>query len=188
MDRDKWGVQRRVAGEHNYRLDGLTDLLSRARGASVLDLGCNRGMVALDFANNGATIVHGIDNAPDCIDVCRGVFADIRNVQSHFEAGDLTQGPASLDPFRGQQYDFVLMLATLHKLRREMSDSRVAELIFYLADRTNGFFAWRGTQAQHRENETELKALDGHLNAGGFKRIHTSHISALGVAAIWERR
>lgn len=187
VDRDRYGVQRRVAGTHNYRLDGLTDLLCRAHGATVLDLGCNRGMVAMDFANNGAAVVHGIDNDAASIDVCRAIFADIRNISSCFEVGDLTRGPVSLLPF-GKAYDFVLCLATLHKLRRKMSEPAMLDLLDYLAKMTRGFFVWRGTQAQHDQNETELKMLDGQMAIVGMKRIHTSHISSLGIAAIWERR
>ena len=44
-------LQRRVAGWHDIRMDGMTDLVCRAKGASVLDIGCNRGLVSFEFGS-----------------------------------------------------------------------------------------------------------------------------------------
>lgn len=187
-DWDRWGIQRRVAGAHHYRLDGLTDLLWRCRGASVLDLGCNRGGVSMDFANYGATLVHGVDNSEKCIDVCREIFADVRNVESQFECQDLTHGTASLQCFGGRSYDIVAMLATYHKLKRAMPEHRMTGMIKWLGEHTLHWFAWRGTVDQHDANDAEIIALDRDLGSVGLKRIHHSFISTeLGVAAIWAR-
>jgi hypothetical protein len=38
---------RRVIGLHSLRWDGLADLILRARGASVFDVGCNRGHISI---------------------------------------------------------------------------------------------------------------------------------------------
>jgi 2-polyprenyl-3-methyl-5-hydroxy-6-metoxy-1,4-benzoquinol methylase len=48
-DWSEYGMQRRVAGIHDLRLDGMTDILQRVRGRQTLDLGCNRGLVSYDF-------------------------------------------------------------------------------------------------------------------------------------------
>jgi len=73
---DEKFMQRRVAGYHDIRLDGLTDLVLRAKGQKVLDLGCNRGLVGFEMFNNGATTVHGCDIDEGCIWTARGLFAD----------------------------------------------------------------------------------------------------------------
>lgn len=65
---DENKLMRRVAGYHDIRLDGMLDLVIRARGASVMDVGCNRGLVGFEMANNGATLVHGCDNFAEGID------------------------------------------------------------------------------------------------------------------------
>lgn len=188
VDRDPWGVQRRVVGMHDYRLDGLTDLTLRARGASVLDVGCNRGMVAMEFANNGAALVHGCDNYGKGIETAREIFADVRSVESRFECVDLTHGAASLDVFGDRKYDIVLLLATYHKIKRAMPDHRLPGLIKNLGERTLRYFAWRGTKEQHAENDAEIEALDKMLDEVGLKRIHISYIATdLGVAGIWAR-
>jgi SAM-dependent methyltransferase len=188
VDRDPYGVQRRVVGMHDFRLEGLTDLTLRARGASVLDLGCNRGMTCVEFANNGATHLYGCDNYAKGIETAREIFADMRSVTYQFEVCDLTGGPESLRVFGSIQFDMVLMLATYHKLKRKMSEDLLSDLIKDLGSRTKRYFAWRGTRDQHAANNEEILALDRDLGSRGLTRIHTSHISTeLGVAAIWAR-
>ncbi|TIW11281.1 MAG: class I SAM-dependent methyltransferase [Mesorhizobium sp.] len=181
-------VQRRVAGNHDMRMDGISDLVLRARGGSVFDIGCNRGMVGYEFAANGAKIVHGCDIYEPGILAAREVFADLRAVESRFEVVDLTGGPASLKAFGQRRYDFVLCLATYHKLKRIMTAEELTALMQHFGKMTKTYFGWRGTSDKPDENEDEMAVLDRDLGEVGLKRIHTSYISAeLGVAAIWAR-
>lgn len=183
-------VQRRVAGPNNIRLDGISDLLVRAKGKTVLDIGCNRGMVAYEFAQNYASAVHGCDIYEKGIETAREFFADIRNVESRFEVVDLTKGPdAFRKAFSGVNgYDIVVMLATYHKLKRIMSEEDLSALIRFFGSWTRKYFGWRGTSEQLADNEKEISVLDQELGKAGMKRIHTSYISNdLGVAAIWAR-
>jgi len=179
-------LQRRVAGYHDIRLDGMLDLTIRAKGASVMDLGCNRGLVAFEMANNGARLVHGCDNYAPGIETARQLFADLRGVESQFEVVDLARGMPALKVFGGVRYDIVLMLATYHKLKRIMDPGILDALMTGLGERTVKWFGWRATSDKPLENHEEMKVLDKQL--APLKRIHTSHISkTLGVAAIWER-
>jgi SAM-dependent methyltransferase len=181
-------VQRRVAGFHDWRLDGISDLMHRAYGASVFDIGCNRGMVGFEFARNGASKVHGCDIFDQGIAAAREVFADLRSVDSRFEVVDLTQGPKALKAFGGNQYDITLCLATYHKLKRTMAKSELSDLVQYFGRLTKGYFGWRATSDKPDENDQEIANLDRDLGAEGLRRIHTSYISReLGVAAIWAR-
>jgi SAM-dependent methyltransferase len=179
-------VQRRVAGTHDLRLDGITDLERRARGASVFDVGCNRGMVGFHFYTFGAAVVHGCDIYEKGIEA-REVFADLRGVDSRFEVVDLRNGPSALAAF-SRDYDITTCLATYHKLKRVMEPAPLSELMRYLGKRTKRYFAWRGTSEQFDENEQEIATLDADLGMVGMQRIHTSYISEeLGVSAIWAR-
>lgn len=181
-------LHRRVAGWHDIRLDGITDLLLRAPGASVFDVGCNRGLVGFEFFCNGATLVHGCDNYEEGIGAARHLFCDLRNCESKFEVVDLSQGALALAPFGGTRYDITVMLATYHKLKRVMQAAVLQGLILHLGRSTQKYFAWRGTSEKAEENHVEMKVLDGYLGEVGLKRIHTSYISKeLGVAAIWRR-
>ena len=180
-------LMRRVAGAHDIRLDGVVDILSRAKGASVFDVGCNRGLVAHEFFRNGATVCHGCDIDPDAIFVAKGIFADMRACASKFEVVDLTGGPKALNGF--ERYDIVLLLATYHKIKRVMDRGQLSALMVDLGKRTEKWFVWRGTSEKANENEGEISQLDRDMKVAGLKRIHTSYISQqLGVAAIWERQ
>jgi hypothetical protein len=188
----KYSVQRRVAGNHDFRLDGISDLLLRCRGHSVFDIGCNRGAVGLEFAANGATTIHGCDNYAAGINVARELFADIRSVQSQFEVVDLVHGPSALKVFGPRFYDFTLCLATYHKLKRlphfKEKPEELSDLVKYFGKQTKAYFAWRATSDKPKENDEEIVALDRDLGSVGMVRIHTSYISdELGVAAIWRR-
>jgi len=186
--------QRRVAGHHENRLDGMVDLLVRAGGRSVLDLGCNRGMVGYEFYCNGATTVHGCDNYEQGVITAREVFADLRACESKFEVVDLTQGRAAIDAAFGteQTWDITLCLATLHKIKRQMGLPQAADFMRFIAKRTNRYFAWRGISdtaggIQTEENQEELKALDNAFR-GVARRVLTSDISEqLGACAVWLR-
>jgi SAM-dependent methyltransferase len=179
-------IMRRVAGYHDIRLDGILDLVVRARGASVFDAGCNRGLVCFEMANNGATMVHGCDYEPSVINTARELFVDLRNVESQFEVVDLRLGSDALSPLFRPRYDIVLLLATYHKLKRIMPPRDLTALVQYLGRTTRQFFGWRGTSDQHQANQDEIVALDRDLGDVGLRRIHTSTISLeLGAAAIW---
>lgn len=172
------GVQRRIISFSAFRLDGLGDLLARASGASVLDIGCNRGAVCHDFVLAGAKLVHGCDNGKETdgtttVSTANKWFADIRSVESRFELVDLTGGSGALKKAFGndyrREYDFVLFLAVYHKLRRVMELPALLHLVDHLAHHCGKFFVWRGSRE-------ELDEFEPTLIAKGFRRVHYSEI------------
>lgn len=172
-------LQRRVGGYHDLRMDGMLDLVIRARGSSVLDVGCNRGLVGFEMANNGATLVHGCDIYPEGIQTAQHLFADLRNCASKFEVVDLTMGPAAMkEAFGSQRYDIVLVLGTIHKLARAMPEKLLQDLIADLGERTIKHFGWRGYEV---EADMISRALPT------FKLVHQSWLSHIGPAFVWER-
>lgn len=182
-------LQRRVAGFHDIRMDGMTDLVIRAKGASVFDIGCNRGLVSFEMANNGARLVHGCDIFAEGVQTAREIFADLRGCESRFEVIDLTGGPnAVTNAFGDMRYDIVLCLATLHKLRRLMKAAEAEELMRHFGQRAQKYFGWRATSNSPEGNEDEMKLLDNWLGQVGLKRVHTSYISEeLALCAVWKR-
>jgi SAM-dependent methyltransferase len=179
---DKNPIARVVAGLHDVRWDGLSDLLLRARGRSVLDVGCNRAHTLYDFALNGAKLVHGCDVFGPGMAAAQQWFAEVRDCESKFAAVDLSKGPDVLQQaFANMRYDIVLMIGVLHKLKREMTPEQVSALMQNLGRRTIEYFGWSGYP-------DELPQLDFDLGACGLKRIHTSEIGGIGhPAAIWKR-
>lgn len=167
------GVQRRVINFSAFRLDGLADILPRVRGASVFDVGCNRGAVCHDLVLAGASCVHGCDNYEKGMMVANEWFADIRSIEARFEVVDLRGGFSAItSAFGGKlrsSYDFTIMLAIYHKLRRVMPLEALLALVGELADHTSKYFVWRGSQ----EERTEFESI---LIQRGFKLVHYSTI------------
>lgn len=178
-------LMRRVQGYHDLRLDGIGDLLHRARGATVFDIGCNRGLAGFELAYNGAERVMGCDIYEDGITCARHLFCDLRAVKHRFEVVDLTGGEKAMRDAFGKdadlKHDVVLMLATYHKLKRIMSKSDLTALMKYFGSKTAKYFGWRGY-------EEEIAELDRDLGSVGLVRIHTSMISDIQPAAIWARK
>lgn len=177
-------IERRVQGFHDLRLDGIGDLLHRARDATVFDIGCNRGLAGFEFAGNGASRVMGCDVDEPCIWVCRELFADLRAVPHRFEVVDLTGGYEAMRAAFGKdadlKHDIVLMLATYHKLKRVMTSKALSDLMQWFGSKTARYFGWRGY-------EDEIAQIDVDLGKAGLRRIHTSMISDIQPAAIWAR-
>lgn len=162
------------------RLDGLVGLLDYASGASVLDVGCHRGLIGYEFANKGATLVHGCDINSTTIATARSLFADVEGCESQFEVVDLSKGPSSLAPFGDIHYDIVLMLGVYHKLKRVMTGNALAELMRDLGLRTRGYFAWNGYAEEHPQIDRVFAPL-------GFECIHDSSHASSQPTAIWQR-
>jgi len=173
---------RRVKGIHEIRFDGLSDLMLRAHGCSVLDVGCNRGHVLWDFAINGARLTHGCDVDGASMHCARMWFSEHPNLASQFEVVDLRDGVDGMTAaFGDQRYDIVLLLAVLHKLRRIMQPQPLVDLIKHLGGRAQTYFGWTGYPE-------ELDDMDRTLGAAGLQRVHTSALMYPDrPAAIWKR-
>jgi len=174
---------RRVHGIHEIRFDGLTDLLLRAHGCSVFDVGCNRGHVGWDFAMNGARRVHGCDIDRASIQCAKTWFSEHPHVEAKFEVVDLTAGSDAVTmAFGSQRYDMVLLIGVQHKLKRVMAPDKLLDLIKHLGDRTLTYFAWNGYLE-------DMPQMDQALKKAGLKRVHTSELALEArPAAIWKRR
>lgn len=183
---DSRNLMRRVVGYHDIRMDGISDLVMRARGASVLDVGCNRGLVAFEFANNGARLVHGCDLYAEGIQTAREIFKDLNNVQSRFEVVDLTKEGA-IEVFGNYPYDIVLLLAVVHKLRRVMKEDDMRAFVQKCGNLASKYIGWRSVANDKLQAKGEMEYMDEWLGSVGLRRVQTSFISDLGPAAIWQK-
>lgn len=186
--------KKRVHGFHNQRMDGLHDLVVRAPGASVIDLGMNRGVNAREMMDAGARIVHGIELDPYCVDFVRTLFVeeDVETCRWQFEQADLTKGISCLAPFGNAGWDIVLLIGVYHKIKRapskpyadlgatKMSHEDLSELMTGLGRRTLKYFGFRG-------DLHDMPQIDQDMEKAGLIRIATSEISALGPTAIYKR-
>jgi SAM-dependent methyltransferase len=175
-------ISKRQSGFQVDRLDGVGDILSRARGATVLDVGCNRGMVSYELAQNGARLFHGCDIWEPGLVIAREVFSELP-CKSLFVHADLCGGPKALSSGFGisyrPRYDIVLFMAIYHKLKRLMPEERLSELMLHIVGKTDRFLLLR-------EPTDEMEEIAALISRFGLVCVQRSTISnARGVATIW---
>lgn len=90
------------------QLLGLEQLIERVPGKSVLDLGCAEGLIGMQLFDEGASAVHGLEIVNEHVIVANKLRGDRACT---FEVADAN------DYIPKRDYDIVLMLAVLHKLR-----------------------------------------------------------------------
>lgn len=176
---------RTVYGFHGDRLAGLRDLFQYAGGMSVLDIAMNHGLVSLEFARRGVSLVHGCDYHEPGVLAARAVFAEFK-IRSRFEVVDLTGGPEALQGAFGAdylpRYDIVLFLGIYHKLKDQISDAEIERLVRDLAARAGVYFVVRAASS------ALLNELAPMLSKAGLTKVHFSALSlVVGPMEIWQR-
>lgn len=106
-------MKKNFTGTWEDRLYGLTDCGVDFAGKTVLDLGCNMGVIAYEIAKMSPAFIHGLDRSEAHVSVARSIFA-ASAVESKFDVADV--GDASFLSLLRSSYDVVLMLAVYHHL------------------------------------------------------------------------
>ena len=176
---------RTIYGCHGDRLAGLRDLFQYARGLSVLDIAMNHGLVSLELARRGVSLVHGCDYHEPGVLAARAIFDEFK-IPSRFEAVDLTGGPEALQAAFGAdylpRYDIVLFLGIYHKLKEQASDAEIEPLVRHLATRAARYFVVRAASS------ALLDELAPMLRDAGLRKVHFSALSlVVGPMEIWQR-
>jgi hypothetical protein len=152
-------LQRRVAGYHDFRMDGMTDLVLRAQGKSSSTSAATAAWSASNSpatAPNGAWLRQLRARHPGRARSVRRSAQGRQPVRDR--RPDRRRGGA--EAFGAKKYDITLCLATYHKLKRIMEPAELSALMQHFGKATKGYFAWRGTSDKPDENEQELYALD----------------------------
>ena len=176
---------RTVYGFHGDRLAGLRDLFQYAAGMSVLDVAMNHGLVSLELARRGVSLVHGCDYHEPAVSAARCIFAEFR-MPSRFELVDLTGGSEALQAAFGAdylpRYDIVLFLGIYHKLKEQTSGAVIERLVRDLAMQASHYFVVRAASS------TMLDELAPMLRDAGMRKVHFSALSlVVGPMEIWQR-
>ncbi len=90
----------------------------RARGISLLDIGCGNGRLALllEQERPGATYV-GLDSAPELIEIARAQTAPLRTITARFHVVDVARpGWSQALGSRSFSFDSIACLAVLHHI------------------------------------------------------------------------
>lgn len=97
------------------QLRGLDPALQAAKGKSILDLGCAEGAIALEFARAGAARIVGLEVVGSHLEVARELFRRAGvDCEAEFYCVDLNRAAVEV---QDQQFDIVLALAIIHKLK-----------------------------------------------------------------------
>jgi len=102
------------------QLTGLQDLLDMVEGLTVLDVGCAEGLISVECAKQGARAVYGIELVSEFVAEAKRNALSKMISPVHVRAWPCTfiQGDANTwTPAPDEQYDVVLLLAILQKLR-----------------------------------------------------------------------
>lgn len=178
---------RYLFGYHADRVAGLSDVMPLMRGMTVLDVGCDRGLVSLTFGLNGAKLVHGCDKYASGVETAREVFAETA-VESRFETVDLTGREDALRAAFGadlrDRYDVVLFLSMYHILRQQQPHEAVLDFVQSLIDRTGRYFIYRKSVT-----EKGYERMDELVRESGLVQVHYSWLSRVaGPLLVYERR
>lgn len=146
-------------GSWHNRLDGLFTCEVDFAGKSILDVGCNAGIIAYEVARHGAKSIHGIDIEADLVFVARTIFLGVP-IDSRFETLDLAAS-RRLAAAIVDRYDIVLFLCLYEILREKLGAERTREIVRHLARHCGEVFVAR-VQARW---DDELAAV---MHAEGF--------------------
>ena len=101
--------------EFATQMIGLDLALAETKGKTVLDLGCAEGLIGREFAQAGATSVHGVEMLPNYVEAARGYCAGLPMT---IECAELREYLGRFDDIAVPlpRYDIVIALAIVHKL------------------------------------------------------------------------
>lgn len=107
------------------QLHGLDPLWESIEGATVLDLGCAEGLIAMECKKRGASYVDAIDYKATFIGMAKEIGGR-SGVEVNWMHADLQRG---MPHGTLKQYDVVLALAIIHKMTKPIEFvNRIAQL------------------------------------------------------------
>ena len=153
-------VGTRVGRPWRQRLEDLLACEVDYRGKTVLDAGCNVGILAYEIAKLGPSFVHAIDGSQPELDAARVILRSVE-IPTRVDLVDLAddaQLRAVLDP----AYDIVQLLAVYQHVHKARGDAAARRMLATLAERCRDTFIV-ATQPDY------LPAIIDTLFASGFR-------------------
>jgi 2-polyprenyl-3-methyl-5-hydroxy-6-metoxy-1,4-benzoquinol methylase len=133
-----WKPYKRFMGNWDYRLAGVFDCEVDYSGKTILDAGCNVGIIDYEIAKRLPAFIHGIDVYRGGILAARHIFQGV-DVPSRFDVADLTND-RKLRGLLRPSYDIVIMMAVWQHIRKERGQALADRVIATLTERCTGIF------------------------------------------------
>ncbi|TIU94733.1 MAG: methyltransferase domain-containing protein, partial [Mesorhizobium sp.] len=143
------------------RLDGIFSCGVDYSGKTILDVGCNMGIVAYEIAKRRPAYIHGIDILKPHIRVARSIFLG-SEVESRFDAMSL--GSRKLQSVLKGSYNIVLLLAVYQHVRRGLGQEKADRIFSDIINRAQTVLA-----RVPDEDDTRLQSL---IEGAGFTVSH----------------
>ena len=160
--------EKRFKGTWEDRLDGIFSAGVTYTGKSVLDVGCNMGVVAYEISKLRPSSIHGIDVLRPHIETARMIFLG-SPVESRFDC--LNLGSQKLGRILSPQYDIVMLLAVYHHMQDSLGPDKARRVLSDIARRAQTIVA--------RVPPRKDSELIDVLSADGFS-VKNAHVSPLG--------
>ena len=133
-----WKNYKLFKGTWDHRLAGLFECGVDYHGKSILDAGCNIGIIAYEIAKHRPSFIHGIDNYRRGISVARHIFQAV-DVSSRFDVADLTN-ERKLRRLLQQRYEIVLLLSVWQNIRTSHGSVAADRVVSVLTEHCSGMF------------------------------------------------
>lgn len=158
-------------GTWKDRMSGLEDI--RVRGKTVLDVGCNMGIIGYELCKREPAHYHGIEVSEAHADVARSIFLAVSTPHDIHTGNilDTSVRSAVLRP----AYDVVLLLAVVHHLEKHGSQRAVVEALRDIVSLCQGVLVHRGPQS------VIMDAALAHANFDLAETIDHPHLHPLSV-------
>ena len=176
--RKKKTPSRGFIGDWNHRIGDLFRCGIEFRDRTVLDAGCNMGILAYEIAKHEPKFIHGIDRSIGYIRTAQMIFLGVA-LDSQFDRLDMSRAKeltAALRP----SYDIVLFLSVYQHLRNAYGVDLAQGTLRTLLARCHGHFVFRVPQA-------ELAEADAVIIGEGFVKTFTGDVFDNGTALLKDR-
>ena len=144
-----WKSYKSFMGNWEHRLAGVFDCNVDFSGKTILDAGCNVGIIDYEIAKRSPAFIHGIDSYWGGINAARHIFHGV-DVESRFDVADITND-RKLRRLLRPSYDIVIMMAVWQHIRTARGQAVADRVVATLAEHCTGVFIVRIKESMSNE-------------------------------------
>ncbi|MEW9837734.1 hypothetical protein [Mesorhizobium marinum] len=131
-----WSQYKCFTGNWDWRLTGIFDCNVDYSGKTILDAGCNIGLIDYEISKRSPAFIHGIDSYRAGISAARHIFQGV-DVPSRFDVADLGND-RRLRKLLLPSYDIVLFMSVWHQVKQNRGSRISDRLVATLTEHCSG--------------------------------------------------